>query len=693
MSNLTSKLGSGLQKAATIGVAAVTGATVAIGSLVAGAVNNFAEYEQLVGGVETLFGDSASTVINYANNAFRTAGLSANNYMSTVTSFSASLLQSLGGNTAEAAEMADMAITDMSDNANKIGSDMASIQNAYQGFAKQNYTMLDNLKLGYGGTKTEMERLLQDADALSESFNLQVDESNKLVYSYADVVEAIHIVQTEMGITGTTAKEASTTISGSVASVKAAWTNLTVEFAKDNGDIEASIEALADTVSTAAGNIVPRVTTTIAAIAQNAPEVIAAFGDLVDEVGQEMPGLWAELKPAIAEGVSGALGIIGIEVESADVEKTIDDLVEGVQGSVSTLKDKLLEITDTVGEKFSKISQTLEENGVTIEDVFAGIQTTIELVAPAVDAAAGAIGEALNVLVDWASTDGSALNTALLNIGTSFATLAGMATHYFTAIEKGLQGDLKGAIDEVGAMYEVWFDGMEEGFGRTAEYADSKMREASNNIGKHKLALPEFDTSSADTAVTYADKKIKEFESGLMAREWVTPPIDTSSADVATDYVDKKLKEFEYGLKTQEWVTPPVDTSPTIGALNELNQHIDSIGRNLATLGTTTFNDNFNAPMSFQSIDGSHSSGLDYVPYNGYIAELHKGEMVVPAAEASYLRSGAGNGEMLGVLYKILSVLMANNDNMGASMREALTNVSLSVNKREFGRIVSATGV
>ena len=141
LSNLTSKLGSGLQKAATIGVAAVTGATVAIGSLVAGAVNNFAEYEQLVGGVETLFGDSASTVMDYANNAFRTAGLSANNYMSTVTSFSASLLQSLGGDTAAAAEYANQALTDMSDNANKMGSDMSSIQNAYQGFAKQNYTI------------------------------------------------------------------------------------------------------------------------------------------------------------------------------------------------------------------------------------------------------------------------------------------------------------------------------------------------------------------------------------------------------------------------------------------------------------------------------------------------------------------------------------------------------------------------
>lgn len=162
-------------------------------------------------------------VQQYAANAYKTAGLSANEYMSTVTSFSASLLQSLGGDTAAAAAYADMAITDMADNANKMGTSMESIQNAYQGFAKQNYTMLDNLKLGYGGTKAEMERLLRDADALSDSFNLQVDASGNLVYSYADIVDAIHIVQTEMGITGTTAAEAASTIQGSAAMMGAAW--------------------------------------------------------------------------------------------------------------------------------------------------------------------------------------------------------------------------------------------------------------------------------------------------------------------------------------------------------------------------------------------------------------------------------------------------------------------------------------
>lgn len=191
-------------------VAAAAGAAaVKLGKEVVAA---YADYEQLVGGIDTLFKDSSQEIQRYAANAYKTAGLSANEYMETVTGFSASLIQSLGGDTEKAAKYADMAITDMSDNANKMGTDMSSIQNAYQGFAKQNYTMLDNLKLGYGGTKQEMERLLADAEKIS---GVKYDIS-----SYADVVEAIHVMQESMDIAGTTAKEAEATISGSVNALK-----------------------------------------------------------------------------------------------------------------------------------------------------------------------------------------------------------------------------------------------------------------------------------------------------------------------------------------------------------------------------------------------------------------------------------------------------------------------------------------
>lgn len=266
--------------AAATGIAAITKASIA----------NYAEYEQLVGGVETLFKNSASVVEAYANNAYRTAGLSANAYMKTVTSFSASLLQSLGGDTEAAASYADMAITDMSDNANKMGSDMASIQNAYQGFAKQNYTMLDNLKLGYGGTKEEMERLLADAEKLS---GMEFDIS-----SYADIVQAIHVVQENMGIAGTTAKEASETISGSFASLKAAWENLKTGLVSGEG-LDGLIDNLVNSASTVAKNIMP-------VIGQALGGIAVLIETLVPIIVEQLPGVISAALPPLIEA-SGSL--------------------------------------------------------------------------------------------------------------------------------------------------------------------------------------------------------------------------------------------------------------------------------------------------------------------------------------------------------------------------------------------------
>lgn len=257
------------------GLKGLVGAMKSVGNAVLSigkqSVESYADYEQLVGGVETLFKDSAGTVQNYANNAYKTAGLSANEYMNTVTSFSASLLQSLGNDTAKSAEYADQAIIDMSDNANKMGTDMSMIQNAYQGFAKQNYTMLDNLKLGYGGTKTEMERLISDANkvkqANGEMANLSID-------SFADITEAIHIIQTEMGITGTTAKEANETISGSINATKSAWQNLLTGLANGNADLSGLMKNLVDGIMTTADNIMPVVEQVASNIVEMLPEVL-----------------------------------------------------------------------------------------------------------------------------------------------------------------------------------------------------------------------------------------------------------------------------------------------------------------------------------------------------------------------------------------------------------------------------------
>ena len=230
------------------------------------ALESVASIEQNLGGVETLFGTSAGAVIANAENAYKTAGLSANAYMETVTGFSASLLQSLGNDTEAAVSYADQAIVDMSDNAAKFGSDMSSIQNAYAGFAKQNFTMLDNLKLGYGGTKEEMQRLIDHANDLKVANGELADLS---IDSFADITEAIHLVQDEMGITGTTAREASETISGSIDSAKAAWDNFL------NGSIDA--DEFADTFITAADNVIVALGEIITRFATTIPEAMYAI--------------------------------------------------------------------------------------------------------------------------------------------------------------------------------------------------------------------------------------------------------------------------------------------------------------------------------------------------------------------------------------------------------------------------------
>ena len=309
-------IGKGLVTGTKMAAAGIGAAAVAVGGLVTKSVQAYADFEQLVGGVETLFKDSAPAVQKYANNAYKTAGLSANEYMETVTSFSASLLQSLGGDTKKAATYADMAITDMADNANKMGSDMESIQNAYQGFAKQNYTMLDNLKLGYGGTKEEMQRLLDDATKLS---GIKYDIS-----SYSDIVDAIHVMQVEMDIAGTTQKEAEKTISGSLASMKSAWGNMLTAIVVGGDSFEQCVDNLVASVKTFASNIIP--------VAKTA---LSGVGKLVEElapmIAAEIPALVVEILPAL---INAAVSLL-------------DSLINALQSNVGSLADVALQLVNS----------------------------------------------------------------------------------------------------------------------------------------------------------------------------------------------------------------------------------------------------------------------------------------------------------------------------------------------------------
>ena len=362
-----------------VGAAAAT-ATIAIAKA---SVDAFAEYEQLVGGVETLFKGSSKKLIEYANQAYKTAGLSANQYMATVTSFSASLLQSLGGDTEKAADIANQALIDMSDNANKMGTSMESIQYAYQGFAKQNYTMLDNLKLGYGGTKTEMERLLKDAKALT---GVKYDITN-----LADVYTAIHVIQENLGIAGTTAKEAEKTISGSAATMKAAWQNVLTAIS-GGGDLDRAINNLVDSISNYFENIVPVVERALSGIGRLIEKVAPM---LVQTVAKSLIKAIPSLLNAVYEMIIGlSKGIYQgiIDLFNGTSREVLTEQADNIQQSVKNQNDltKAVEETNAAMEKTTASFDTVE-----ILSTGAAQETSEEPIIPEISG--GGLGESLKI--------------------------------------------------------------------------------------------------------------------------------------------------------------------------------------------------------------------------------------------------------------------------------------------------------
>lgn len=384
-----------LGTAAAAATAALAAAAIKLGKEV---ISAYADYEQLVGGVETLFKDSSGKVMEYANDAYKTAGLSANEYMETVTGFSASLISSLGGDTEKAAKYADMAITDMSDNANKMGSDMASIQNAYSGFAKQNYTMLDNLKLGYGGTKEEMQRLLEDAEKLS---GVKYDIS-----SYSDIVDAIHVVQTEMGITGTTAKEAEATISGSIGMLKSSFQNLITGL----GDADADIDKLCDNVVNSFNSVVKNITPVVRNLAKTVPNALEGILDAIAPLLPELLEMGVGLFEALLSGftsvlpelmntaaslvttlVQGIIEALPLVVEAA--AQFITTLVQGIAEALPTLIPAAVETVTTI------VSTLIENIPLLIDAALQLMQGLAEGVLEAIPVLLEALPELIESLV------------------------------------------------------------------------------------------------------------------------------------------------------------------------------------------------------------------------------------------------------------------------------------------------------
>ncbi|MCI5630189.1 MAG: phage tail protein [Clostridium sp.] len=362
-----SKLGSIASKGFKAISASVAVAATAVAGLTKACIDQYAQFEQLKGGVETLFKDSSNKVMEYANNAFANAGLSANQYMDTVTSFSASLLQSLGGDTAKSADVANQAVTDMSDNVNKMGTSMESVQNAYQGFAKSNFTMLDNLRLGYGGTKEEMQRLLDDAEKLS---GIHYDISN-----FADITEAIHVIQTEIGITGATADEAKTTIEGSLNMVKASWTNLITGMADEEANFDQLINNFVSSADIFGKNIMPRIEIALNGVSQ-------LIEQLLPKIAERIPAILTDTLPTLVQAGANIL----------------TSLVSGIQQNISTIIPMVINIINIICDTIlTMFPQLLQLGADIIVSLIQGIAQQLPTLIPA---AIQCIMQLINTLIE-----------------------------------------------------------------------------------------------------------------------------------------------------------------------------------------------------------------------------------------------------------------------------------------------------
>lgn len=453
------------------GIKALGGAIKSIGTGLTGVIKDsvaaFADYEQLLGGVETLFKDNADAVVKNADRAFQTAGLSANAYMETITSFSASLLQGLGGDTAEAARLGDMAVQDMADNANKMGTDLSMIQNAYQGFAKQNYTMLDNLKLGYGGTKTEMERLLKDAEKMPEAMGQKFNLNN-----YADVVKAINVVQKNMGIYGTTAKEAAETITGSLNSTKAAWENVVTSFASgSNEEIKEAIDGMVESVTNLATNVV-----------EILPNIVDGLGQMLTQLVEQIPPIIQSLLPTIVTTmqnlVTALVNVVPqlvptvVQLINQLVAIIVQNLPLLVQAGVDILSGLITGLTQsiptlipTMVEAIMTIVDTLMQNLDKI--ILAGIDILVAIIQGLADA----LPQLIAMLPKIIETI-----TTVLTKPDMIAKLVKAALDIIVAIAGGLIKAIPELLKAVPKILSSLVDGLKQGVGKMAEVGSNLVK-------------------------------------------------------------------------------------------------------------------------------------------------------------------------------------------------------------------------
>lgn len=688
-------------------------------------LDSYADYEQLVGGVETLYKDSAGIIENYAKDAYKNVGLSANDYMETSTSFAASLVSSLGGDTEKAAEMANTAISDMSDNANKMGTNMQSIQDAYNGFAKQNYTMLDNLKIGYGGTQAEMKRLIKEAAAMTDTqkeLGVTVD-SNSM--SYANIVQAIHVVQANMGIMGTTSKEAATTIQGSTASMKSAWENLLTGIADPEQDFQTLVDNLVDSVITAGNNIIPR-------IKEIVPTLIDGLSELVTQLAPYVSGVIMELEPTIEEGLQtlfGGLSSVASELQPivADVFSFFGDAI--ISGLTSAIKNSdfsfLLDIFDNVKTAAEEVVPVIEEIAPALVTVGAAVKgwqigTKIQKMVTAFDEAKVAVSlfsmglsdaeiaqGALNgtlkaskvlaglltgkislmTLAQAAAAKAQAVFNAVLAanpitlVVVAIGALVGILAVLYAKNEDFRNGvndawdAISAKIQEVLAFVQPYVESAMQIIGQVVTQVITDLTPVIQSIGEAfsaawSLVQTVWAWASAFfqaifQAIVVIFAPFAPIISGFFQGAWI---IIQSIWNVAVSFfqtvfnlitgvfstIDAVLSgDFQSAWESIQGIFEGAfDFFSTVGqnVVEGIKGGIAAVWGGLVSFVQglwdgikSIFVINASDVKNNTGSDGSHAGGMDYVPYNNYVANLHRGEMVLTADEADSYRRGKGS--------------------------------------------------
>ena len=480
LKDLSGKLGNGLKTAAKVGTAAVSAAAAGITALTTAAVKNYAQYEQLVGGVDTLFKDASQKVQQYAAEAYKTAGMSANDYMENATAFSATLINALGGDTEKAAEYANRAMVSMSDNANKMGTSIDSIVQTYQSLSRGNMAMLDNLKLGYGGTKSELERLIKDAASytdIQKQMGITVDKSSM---SFDNIVNAIAVVQGKLGIAGATSAEAATTIEGSVNSMKAAWSNLVTGIANENADFEGLIDKFVESVGTVGDNIIPRVEQALLGVGK-------LVESLIPKIVNRVPQIIGNFVPKLLKSGANILKSVvnGIKTNAKTIISAAKDLVLNfINGMVEMLPNVIEAGTELLSGIIEAIPEVVYNIGKNIPKIVTAV----------VNGLAKGAGSIAKVIRGWFSPIAYEAELA----SSKLSSLASSFEPFLTAVEKAAtkSADLSKSLSENGKTLGEIDDEIQETedkitviLKKSFEKQDGLRKEDLNKIKKYQAEL------------------------------------------------------------------------------------------------------------------------------------------------------------------------------------------------------------